>query len=133
MLGAAIAAPVTVRPGAPFTQAYWLENVGATTWERGWALTHVSGALSRVDSVSVDTDVEPGERVLVAIPMRAPEGRPDHEVWRDGWTLQDAHHEVIGLWRPQVDGPPGYGATHGAWLWTEITVGAPCEEADPAR
>lgn len=133
VLEAAIAAPITVRPSAPFTQAYWLENVGATTWERGWSLTHVSGALSRVDSVSVDRAVEPGERVLVAIPMRAPSGRPDHVIWRDGWTLQDAHGDVIGLWRPQVDGPPTYGAAHGAWLWTEVTVGEPCEAADGAR
>jgi Ig-like domain from next to BRCA1 gene len=78
-----------------FTKIWRLKNTGTCTWTTSYALVFVSGErFSAPASVSIPTNVGPGQTVDLAVNMTAPNqtGR-----YRGDWKLRNASNVLFGI------------------------------------
>jgi hypothetical protein len=98
-----------VSPGSVFTKIWRLRNTGTCTWTTSYALVFVSGErLGATMSVSLPTNVAPGQTVDIAVQMTAPtaNGR-----YRGNWKLRNASGLLFGV-----------GATGDANIYVDVNV-----------
>lgn len=96
-------------PGKSFSKTWRLENVGACTWTRLYAVTFFSGnSLNAIQTYPLPQEVEPGEVIDVTVDMEAPQ-KPG--VYQSNWMLSDAEGGLFGI-GPNGDAP----------FWAKIEV-----------
>ena len=81
--------------GGAFTKIWRLKNVGTCTWNTSYALVFVSGErFSAPTTVSIPTNVGPGQTVDLAVNLTAPNqsGR-----YRGDWKLRNSSNVLFGI------------------------------------
>jgi hypothetical protein len=98
-----------IQPGQAFTKIWRLQNLGACTWNRNYAVTYFSGEqMSAPASVPLAGEVRPGQSVDIAVDMVAPNKAGKYQ---GNWKLRSAANALFGI------GPNG-----GAPFWVRIVV-----------
>ena len=81
--------------GSAFTKIWRLKNTGTCTWTTSYALVFVSGErFGAPTTVSMPTNVGPGQTVDLAVNMTAP-NQSGH--YRGDWKLRNASNVLFGL------------------------------------
>ena len=92
-------------PGSSFTKTWELQNTGSCTWNEDYQLIFVKGdQMSGDDSASIDTKVNPGDKVQLSVNLIAPANPGEY---RGDWMLEDGSGKRFGL---------GAGSTKSFWV-----------------
>ena len=89
-------------PGTSFSKTWRIENVGACTWTRQYALTFFSGnSLGARYTHNLQQPVNPGEMIDLTVDMVAPQ---NVGLYQSNWMLSDPEGNLFGI-GPHGDAP----------------------------
>lgn len=98
-----------LNPGESFVKIWELENVGTCTWSEDYELVFSRGdQMSGPDSLAIDQEVEPGDRIQVAVDLIAPTSKGEY---RGNWMLSDEDGNTFGV---------GSSAKSSFWVLIEV-------------
>ena len=83
----------TMTPGQQFTKTWRVRNSGTCPWEAGFNFNFTSGEAMGGSSVSLATDVQPGNEVDISVPMTAPSTAG---TYRGNWRMTNASGTFFG-------------------------------------
>ena len=83
----------TMTPGQQFTKTWRVRNNGTCPWEAGFNFNFTSGEAMGGSSVSLASDVQPGNEVDISVPMTAPSTAG---TYRGNWRMTNASGTFFG-------------------------------------
>jgi uncharacterized repeat protein (TIGR01451 family) len=114
-------------PGATFTKAWRLKNVGSCTWTTSYQLVFFSGELmGAVSPASFSQNVAPGQTVDISINMTAPSAPGSY---RGYWMFENANGALFGM-GAQADKPWWVDIRVAGATATPTFVPTPCDKAE---
>jgi hypothetical protein len=98
-----------MNPGEGFVKIWELENVGTCTWSEDYELVFSRGdQMGGPDSLSIDQEVDPGDRIQIAVDLIAPTSKGEY---RGNWMLSDEDGNTFGV---------GSSAKSSIWVLIEV-------------